>query len=57
MLRLYWPKETPPSILDGSWKAPPAALGKMRSIERSGGDNVGFNVHMKGPILAATFRF
>jgi hypothetical protein len=20
MLRLYWPKETPPSILDGSWK-------------------------------------
>lgn len=23
MLRLYWPKETPPSILDGSW-APPA---------------------------------
>lgn len=24
MLRLYWPKTTPPSILDGSWK-PPAA--------------------------------
>ena len=24
MLRLYWPKETPPSILDGSW-VPPAA--------------------------------
>ena len=23
MLRLYWPKETPPSILDGSWKPPP----------------------------------
>jgi hypothetical protein len=22
MLRLYWPKETPPSILDGSWKIP-----------------------------------
>ncbi len=22
MLRLYWPKETPPSILDGSWKVP-----------------------------------
>jgi hypothetical protein len=22
-----------------------------------GGDNVGFNVHMKGPIIAATFRF
>ena len=21
-LRLYWPKETPPSILDGSWKPP-----------------------------------
>ena len=24
MLRLYWPKDTPPSILDGTWK-PPAA--------------------------------
>jgi hypothetical protein len=22
MLRLYWPNETPPSILDGSWKIP-----------------------------------
>ena len=25
MLRLYWPKETPPSILDGTWKPPPIA--------------------------------
>ncbi len=25
MLRLYWPNETPPSILDGSWVIPPAA--------------------------------
>ncbi len=23
MLRLYWPQETPPSIIDGSWKIPP----------------------------------
>jgi hypothetical protein len=23
MLRMYWPKETPPSILDGSWNPPP----------------------------------
>ena len=23
MLRLYWPKETPPTILDGSWVLPP----------------------------------
>jgi hypothetical protein len=23
MLRLYWPKETSPSILDGTWKMPP----------------------------------
>ncbi len=23
MLRLYWPKEKPPSILDGTWKPPP----------------------------------
>ncbi|HQR53513.1 MAG TPA: DUF1214 domain-containing protein [Burkholderiales bacterium] len=22
MMRLYWPKETPPSIIDGSWKIP-----------------------------------
>jgi hypothetical protein len=22
MLRLHWPKETPPSILDGTWKPP-----------------------------------
>src|SRR5262249_45789926 len=22
MLRMYWPKEKPPSILDGSWKPP-----------------------------------
>jgi hypothetical protein len=25
MLRMYWPKETPPSILDGTWK-PPAVM-------------------------------
>jgi len=23
MMRLYWPKEKPPSLLDGSWKLPP----------------------------------
>jgi hypothetical protein len=23
MLRLYWPKQMPPSILDGTWKPPP----------------------------------
>ena len=23
LLRLYWPKETPPSILDGTWQPPP----------------------------------
>jgi len=22
MLRMYWPKETPPSILDDTWKVP-----------------------------------
>ncbi|MGA2786365.1 MAG: DUF1254 domain-containing protein [Verrucomicrobiota bacterium] len=26
MLRLYWPKETPPSIIDGTWTIPPAKL-------------------------------
>ena len=24
MMRLYWPQETPPSLLDGTWKVPPA---------------------------------
>jgi hypothetical protein len=23
MLRLYWPKATPPSIIDGTWNPPP----------------------------------
>lgn len=22
MMRLYWPKENPPSLLDGTWKPP-----------------------------------
>ena len=22
MMRLYWPKEKPPSLLDGTWKVP-----------------------------------
>jgi len=22
MLRLYWPKEHPPSLLDGTWQTP-----------------------------------
>jgi hypothetical protein len=26
MLRLYWPKETPPSIIDGTWKPPAVKL-------------------------------
>jgi hypothetical protein len=26
MLRLYWPKEEPPSIIDGSWKIPPVKV-------------------------------
>ena len=25
MLRMYWPDESPPSIIDGSWKIPPVA--------------------------------
>jgi hypothetical protein len=23
IMRMYWPKDTPPSILDGSWRIPP----------------------------------
>ena len=30
MLRLYWPQDTPPSILDGSWK-PPAVNGVLET--------------------------
>jgi hypothetical protein len=26
MMRLYWPKETPPSILDGTWSIPPVKV-------------------------------
>lgn len=28
MLRLYWPKDTPPSLIDGSWKPPAIAIAK-----------------------------
>ncbi|MBL9141731.1 MAG: DUF1214 domain-containing protein, partial [Phycisphaerae bacterium] len=28
MLRLYWPKESDPTILDGSWKIPAVQLAK-----------------------------
>lgn len=27
MLRMYWPKEKDPSIIDGSWKIPPVKIG------------------------------
>ena len=29
MMRMYWPKETPPSILDGTWKPPGVELGRI----------------------------
>ena len=28
MMRLYWPKENPPSLLDGTWKPPSVTLSK-----------------------------
>jgi hypothetical protein len=28
MMRLYWPKENPPSLLDGTWKPPSVTLNK-----------------------------
>jgi len=31
MMRLYWPKETPPSIIDGSWKPPPIRVSNAAS--------------------------
>jgi len=32
MMRLYWPKETPPSILDGTWTIPP-----VKAVDESRG--------------------
>jgi hypothetical protein len=34
MLRLYWPDESKPSILDGSWKPPAAELDKGKHAQR-----------------------
>ena len=31
MLRLYWPSETPPSILDGSWKPPAIRMADLHN--------------------------
>ena len=31
MLRMYWPDESPPSIIDGTW-SPPAAIRRSRSL-------------------------
>ncbi len=28
MFRLYWPSETPPSIIDGTWKIPPVTIAR-----------------------------
>ncbi len=32
MMRLYYPKETAPSILDGTWKVPPVRLEAIRGV-------------------------
>ena len=32
MLRLYWPKEKPPSIIDGSWKIPPVKQAAEKEV-------------------------
>jgi len=34
MLRLYWPSETPPSILDGSWKPPEITMQSPAQAQR-----------------------
>jgi hypothetical protein len=31
MMRLYWPKENPPSLLDGGWKIPPVKEASRKS--------------------------
>jgi hypothetical protein len=35
MLRFYWPKDTPPSIIDGTWKIPPVKLVPLVSLDSS----------------------
>jgi hypothetical protein len=35
MLRLYWPKETPPSLLDGTWTIPAVQLAPSRGLHMS----------------------
>jgi uncharacterized protein (TIGR03000 family) len=39
MLRLYWPKEKEPSILDGTWEPPPVKRLGMQSARQAEGDN------------------
>jgi hypothetical protein len=34
MLRLYWPNETKPSILDGSWKPPAVTQAQAAHAQR-----------------------
>ena len=35
MLRMYWPRDKPPSILDGSWKVPPITGGQVSQLDYS----------------------
>jgi len=39
MLRLYWPKEKPPSIIDGSWKIPPVKVASADNAKETGKTN------------------
>ncbi|MBS2029327.1 MAG: DUF1254 domain-containing protein [Deltaproteobacteria bacterium] len=35
MMRIYWPRTEPPSVLDGSWKPPPVTLAPAQRIGRA----------------------
>jgi len=39
MMRLYWPKEKAPSMIDGSWKIPPVNQAADTSADK--GDKAG----------------
>jgi hypothetical protein len=39
MMRLYWPKEKSPSIIDGSWKIPPVKVASAEAAKEAGKTN------------------
>ena len=47
MLRMYWPNESEPSIIDGTWTIPPVKKVYVRSCRRKGGGTVTLRDHLR----------